>query len=137
MITRVAGYLYRAATLRQHRKHISASQLLGVPAMITSTVHQAGEGAKGSIELAICESVAQETIASFEACRTLIINPVDRGLRPYQNAGISVLSEVQIERISDPPPGHSGIKIKAHCKEMLEGYRLGRMVNICSRGEVE
>ena len=35
-----------------------------------------------------------------------------------------------ITSVKNPPPGHSGVQVRLHCWEMIEGFRTGRTIRL-------
>lgn len=117
----------RVAAERRRRAHVAAIKRRGVPALVLKTTHSPGEGAKGRIELALCAGPDAEVLNEFQPKAPIGIKPVEASLRGYQNGFLPIV-DVQVRRVSNPPPGHSGVELTALSYEMREGFRAGRIV---------
>jgi hypothetical protein len=117
----------QAAAERRRQAHLAAAKRRGVPALVLKTTHSPGEGAKGRIELALADAADAELLETFGPKAAVGLKPVEASLRGYRN-GFIPLAGVEVRRVPNPPPGHSGFELTALCQEMREGFRAGRTV---------
>ena len=120
----------RIASERQGRIYRADLKRRGLPATILKTEHFPGEGARGHLTFAFHDGIDPELIAAFQPKRGVIAAAAEPTLRVYDENDGKPLGELEITRIDNPPPGHSGVVVKAHCWEMLEGFRAGRTLRL-------
>ncbi|MFT5466258.1 MAG: hypothetical protein ACI8UO_001356 [Verrucomicrobiales bacterium] len=119
------------ATEQQRQIHLAQSRRLGVPAMVIETESMPGEGARGHATVQICAGVDQQLLDEFEENGGAFVFPVEPSLRSYGYSQPS--GNFEISKIENPQPGSSGVQIRMHFYEMLEGFRAGRAVRITGR----
>lgn len=119
----------KIATERQRQVYIADMKRRGVPAIVLNTEHIDGKGAMGNLTIALYAGVDQELIDAIQPKKSIMAVPVEPTLRSYGVHGQGI-GDIDIRRIANPPPGHSGVEIRAICWEMLEGYRAGRTIRL-------
>lgn len=117
----------RQVAARQQRQfHIAEMKRRGLPGVILKTESLPGEGARGYVTFAFPAGVESELIDLFKAKTTAMVWAAEPSLRGWDGVGWGTVDTVT--RIKAPPPGHSGIEIRMHLYEMLEGFRRGRTI---------
>jgi hypothetical protein len=120
-----------AATQQQRQIYISQMQRMGMPALILKTESIPGEGASGYVNIAFAAGIDAELLDAIKPKVGLDMWPVEPDLRhwgSYASGGIQ-----EMNRIPNPPAGHSGVEIRVRIYEMLEGFRGGRTLRITIR----
>lgn len=115
---------------QQRQIHVAHLRRLGVPATILKTESLPGEGARGYVTFAFHAGIDSELIAAFQPKKGVLAAAAEPTLRVYDVNDGKPLGELEITRIGNPPPGHSGVVVRAHCWEMLEGFRAGRTLRL-------
>jgi hypothetical protein len=77
--------------------------------------------------LALCAGPDALVLNVFQPKAPIGIKPVAANLRRYRGGFLPII-DVQVRRVPNPPPGHSGVEIIAPSKQMREGFRAGRIV---------
>jgi hypothetical protein len=102
--------------------------------MVLKTESVPGEGARGYITLALHAGIDAELLADFTPQTSLICWAAEPTLRVYDSTNDTKNADrLEISRIENPPPGHSGVQVRMHSWEMLEGFRAGRTIRIAPR----
>lgn len=121
----------RVAREQQRQIHLAHMKRRGIPATILKTTHVPGEGARGHLTFAFHAGIDEELIAAFAPKSAVIAWAAEPTLRVYDALNdAKPLGELEITRIGNPPPGHSGVEVRAHCWELLEGFRAGRTIRL-------
>ena len=123
------------ATEQQRQCHLADQQFRGVPAHVDFTESIPGAGARGYVTVTLHAGMDPELYAAFKEKSSCAIMTVEPTLRSYDDNG----KGGDIERITlleNPPPGSSGIQLRMHVYEMLEGFRRGRTVRLIAHGWV-
>lgn len=118
---------------QQRQIHIAHHRRRGVPAKVIETESLPGEGARGYVTFQIHGGVDQELLAAFKEKGGAAVWAAEPSLRTYGNDS-KPGSAMEISRIENPPAGSSGLQIRMHFYEMLEGYRPGRTVRMAPGG---
>jgi hypothetical protein len=119
------------ATEQQRQIHIAHMKRSGLPAIILKTEPVPGEGARGYVTFAFPAGIDPELIDAFQAKTTVTIWAAEPSLRGWD--GLVSGSVNEVTRIANPPPGHSGVEVRMHLYEMLEGFRAGRTILVARR----
>lgn len=124
----------RVASERQRQIHRADLKRRGLPATILKTESMPGEGARGHVAFAFHEGIDPELIAAFQPKSATMVWAVEPSLRVYDALNDTrPFGDLEIRTVENPPPGHSGVEVRAHCWEMLEGFRAGRSIRIALR----
>tara|TARA_R110002096_G_scaffold29509_10_gene88991 strand:+ start:4656 stop:5933 length:1278 start_codon:yes stop_codon:yes gene_type:complete len=122
----------KVAATRQLGRHISHQQRRGIPAKILKTESVPGEGARGYAVVQIHAGVAEELMDAFQEKVGLDVSAVEPSLRtwgPFSKPA----SIVAVNEVANPEPGSSGVELRLHFYEMVEGFRVGRTVRMALR----
>lgn len=121
----------KVAREHQRQVHIASMNRRGVPATILKTESMPGQGARGHITLAFHAGVDAELIQAFQPKSSVIIWAAEPSLRVYDALNdTKPASDLEIMRVDYPPPGDSGVHVRLHCWEMIEGFRAGRTIRL-------
>lgn len=120
------------ATEQQRQIHIAHQKRRGVPAMVLETENISNEGARGHVTVEIFSGVDQQLLDAFEDGGGVTIWPAEPTLRSYVHHS-KPAGQLEITKLENPAPGSSGVQIRMHLWEMLEGFRPGRTVRIAAR----
>jgi len=120
----------KVAKEQQRQIHLAHMKRRGIPATILKTDHVPGEGAKGHVTFAFHAGIDPELIDAFQPKRGVLAAAAEPTLRVYDVNDGNSFGELEITRIEDPPPGHSGVVVRALCWEQLEGFRAGRTIRL-------
>jgi len=123
------------ATEQQRQCHLADQHFRGVPAHVDFTESIPGAGARGYVTVTLHAGLDPELYAAFKEKSSCAIMAVEPTLRSYDDNG----KGGDIERVTlleNPPPGSSGIQLRMHVHEMLEGFRRGRTVRLIAYGWV-
>ncbi len=126
----IDGESRRVATERQRQVYLADMRRRGVPATILKTESVPGEGARGYVTFAFHAGIDPELIGAFQPKRGVLAAAAEPTLRVYDANDGKPFGELEITRIENPPPGHSGVVVRAHCWELLEGFRAGRTIRL-------
>ncbi|MEM7011712.1 MAG: hypothetical protein AAF585_09530 [Verrucomicrobiota bacterium] len=118
-----------AATKQQRGVHIAHQKRRGIPAKVIKTESMPGEGARGHMTVQLHAGMDAELYDAIRNANSLLIQAVEPTLRAYDNDG-KPASQLEVTELENPPAGSSGIEIRMHLYEMLEGFRAGRTVRI-------
>jgi hypothetical protein len=116
------------ATEQQRQIHIAYMKRSGLPAIILKTESIPGEGARGYVTFAFPAGIDPELIDAFQTKTVLKIWAAEPSLRGWDGPAPGTVN--QVTRIENPPPGHSGVEVRMHLYEMLEGFRAGRTIRL-------
>lgn len=114
------------AAQQQRQIHIAQLKRSGLPAIILKTEQVPGEGARGYVTFAFPAGLEPELIDAFKVNHPLMIWAAEPSLRGWD--GVASGRVETVTRIENPPPGHSGVEVRLHLYEMLEGLRRGRTI---------
>lgn len=116
---------------QQRQIHIAQMKRGGLPGIIVKTESIPGEGARGYVTFAFPAGIEPELIDAFPAKTSVTLWAAESSLRGWDGL---VSGEVEkVTRIENPPPGHSGVVVRMHLYEMLEGFRAGRAILLVRR----
>ncbi|MCB1061886.1 MAG: hypothetical protein KDN20_03070 [Verrucomicrobiae bacterium] len=116
---------------QQRQIHLANLKRRGLPATILKTEHIPGEGARGYVTFAFHAGIDPELIDAFQPKVGVTVWAAEPSLRVYDGLNdTKPFGEIEVSRIENPPPGHSGVEVRAHCWEMLEGFRAGRIIRL-------
>lgn len=118
-----------AATTQQRGVHIAHQKRRGIPAKIIKTQSMPGEGARGHMTLQLHAGIDSELYDEISEANSVLVQAAEPTLRTYDNDG-KPASQLEVTKLANPPAGSSGIQIRMHLYEMLEGFRPGRTVRI-------
>ncbi len=121
----------RVATEQQRQIHIAQLKRSGLPAIVLKTESMPGAGARGYVTFAFPAGIEAELVDAFKANTLVTIWAAEPSLRGWDGSVSGTVSSVT--RIEAPPPGHSGVEIRMHLYEMLEGFRGGRTILLALR----
>jgi hypothetical protein len=119
------------AAEQQRQIHIAHLRRSGLPAIILKTESVPGAGARGDVTFAFPAGVDRELLDAFRPKTVVNIWAAEPSLRGWDGVVTGTVNEVA--RIENPPPGHSGVEVRMHLGEMLEGFRAGRTIRIAPR----
>lgn len=121
----------KIAREQQRQVHIASMKRRGVPATILKTETMPGEGARGHITFAFHDGIDPELIQAFQPKSSVLMWAAEPSLRVYDMLNdTKPVNDLEITHIDHPPPGDSGVHVRMHCWEMIEGYRAGRTVRL-------
>lgn len=121
----------QAAREQQRQAHIASMKIRGLPATILKTESMPGEGARGHLTFAFHAGIDPALIAAFQPKSAVLAWAAEPTLRVHDGLNdAKPLGDLEITRIEQPPPGHSGVQVRAHCWEMIEGFRAGRTIRL-------
>lgn len=118
------------ATNQQLGDHLAYQKLRGIPATILSTESMPGEGARGWATVHLHAGIAPELLEAIATAPRVMVQAAEPTLRTYDRGDFMNASKLEVTRLDNPPPGSSGIQIRMHLYEMIEGFREGRTVRI-------
>jgi hypothetical protein len=121
----------KVAAEQQRQMHIAQMKRSGLPAIILKTESMPGAGARGYATFAFPAGVEAELVDAFKANSLVTIWAAEPSLRGWDGPVSGTINTVT--RIKAPPPGHSGVEIRMHLYEMLEGFRAGRTILLALR----
>ena len=84
----------------------------------------------GHLTFAFHAGVDPELIDAFQPKKGVLAASAEPTLRVYDVNDGKPLGELEITKVENPPAGHSGVVVRAHCWEMLEGFRAGRTLRL-------
>ncbi|QDT65475.1 hypothetical protein [Calycomorphotria hydatis] len=117
------------AAERQRQRHIRYQKQRGLPAMVTHVEHQVG--GRGHVFVRVCDGLDQSLYESMTKNTSIIASMVSSSLRPHGGGGMGI---DEVTHDSNPPLGDSGLELKLHCYELLEGMRPGYTIRL-QRGD--
>lgn len=121
----------QVAREQQRQVHIANLKIRGLPATILKTEAMPGEGARGHLTFAFHAGIDPELITAFQPKSSVLVWAAESTLRVHDGLNdAKPVGDLEITRIDNPPPGHSGVQVRAHCWEMIEGFRAGRTIRI-------
>ncbi len=123
---------WNVATEQQRQLQIAYQKRRGVSAMVMKTESMPGEGARGHMTVQLHAGLDPELIEAIKEAKSVAVWAVEPSLRGYENDS-KPASELKIREIDNPAPGSSGVEIRMHLYELLEGFRAGRTVRIAPR----
>jgi hypothetical protein len=121
----------KVAAQQQRQIHIAQTKRSGLPAIILKTESLPGAGARGYVTFAFPAGIEPELLDAFQAKTLVTIWAAEPSLRGWDGPVSGTVNTVT--RLSNPPPGHSGVEIRMHLYEMLEGFRGGRTILLALR----
>ena len=121
----------KAAAEQQRQIHMAQMKRSGLPAIILKTESMPGAGARGYVTFAFPAGIESELVDAFKANTLVTIWAAEPSLRRWDGPVSGTVNTVT--RIEAPPPGHSGVEIRMHLYEMLEGFRGGRTILLALR----
>ncbi|HWL07034.1 MAG TPA: hypothetical protein VNQ76_01340 [Planctomicrobium sp.] len=124
------------ATEQQRQIHIAYQQRRGIPARVDFTEHVEGAGARGYVTVTLYAGVDPELYEPFREKISASVRTAEPTLRSYIRDSKSGRIET-VTRLDNPPPGSSGIQLRIHIDELLEGMRRGRSVRMAASGWIE
>jgi len=119
----------RLAIERQTRRFVEHERFRGVPAQIESIEY--GENASGVVTAtlyAAVSAVARDAIVPKSRGAVMVVDPTLRS-HDQGNDGVAITFQ-DVIKDANPPPGSSGLQVRFHIGEMLEGMRPGKTVRI-------
>lgn len=120
----------REAAMEQQRQiHIAHQKRRGVAALVVKTESMPGEGARGHMTVELAAGLDPELVEEVKTASSVAVWAVEPTLRGYDNDS-KPASQLEVTEIESPPGGSSGVRIRMHLYEMLEGFRKGRAVRI-------
>lgn len=120
----------QSATARQSGVHIAHQKRRGVPATVIGTESMAGEGARGHMTVELHHGIHPVLLDAIQSAKSVLVQAAEPTLRTYDRGDPKPAGQLEVTRRENPPPGSTGIRIRMHLYEMLEGFRPGRTVRI-------
>ncbi len=114
----------------QRGRYIAHQKRRGVPAMVLRTESMPGEGARGHMTVQLCAGIDPVLLDAIQNAKSVLVQAVEPSLRAYDRGDVKPASQLEVTLLEDPPAGSSGIQIRMHLYEMLEGFREGRTVRM-------
>ena len=119
----------RVASERQRQTHIQHQRRRGIPARVEHVDH--GEAGEGVVTATLYAGMDPELYDLFQEKTSIRIVAVEPSLRSYdQHNDFKMGSIREVIEIENPPAGSSGIEIRFHLRELIEGIRPGRTIRI-------
>lgn len=124
----------RVASEVQTGTHMAHSRLRGVGAKVIRTEHTPGKGAEGHVTIQFHAGIAPALIDEILEGQSLTVRAAEPSLRSYDSNDGKPGHIKEVTRIENPPAGSSGVQVKFHIYEMVEGLRAGRTVRVAAKG---
>ena len=115
----------------QNRTFLQHLRDRGFPARIDHVEHLGA--AKGEVTASFYQGPRPVDFKLFKANTSGRLAVVEQNLRTYHDAGLGIRF-LEVLHTGNPPPGHSGVSVKFHVGELLEGIRPGRSVRLLPNG---
>ena len=125
----IDGESRRVATEQQRGIHRAFQRRRGIPAMVMKTESMPGEGARGHMTLQLHAGIDEALLDEVATATSVAVWAVEPTLRGYDNDS-KPARIVEVDRLENPAPGSSGVELRLHLYEMLEGFRRGRTVRL-------
>jgi len=120
----------KLASERQRGVHLAHQRRRGIGAHIIKTESVPNEGARGYVTIQLHAGIDPVLFDEIRNSKSIFVRAAEPTLRIYDINDLKYGHELEVTEIGSPPPGSSGIQIRFHMYEMLEGFRKGRTVRV-------
>ena len=123
----------RLTAERQAQRFVEHERMRGVPGRIDSIEYE--QNASGVVTATLYAAMSADAKAAFQPNARGVVIVAEPTLRSYDQAndGVAVMFR-NVDVATSQAPGSSGITMKFHMGEMLEGIRPGRTVRLQAAG---
>ncbi len=118
------------ATKHQEGIQIAHLKRRGIGAKVIKTESTPGKGAEGHVTIELHKGTASSLLEEISQAKSIFVRVAEPTLRIYDINDLKYGRPVEVTLNESPPPGSSGIQIRFHIYEMLEGLRPGRTVRV-------